>query len=408
MTKDLPEVDPSVRSATAPSATTRRRLDSVDFLRGLAMVLMGLDHVRHFFTNAPFGPTNLAETTPAYFLTKWVCQLAAPAFFFLAGTGVFLAMSRGRTKQHLSWMLLTRGLWLVLLELTFMRIAWTFSIDYHYPVGQVLWAMGWCMVLMAPLIHLPTWAVGAIGVMVIAGHNAFDGVRIADFGSMGWLWSVLHKRAWLEPFPGIKFRVMYPLIPWIGVMAAGYGFGRLLLFDRERRRRWLFGLGAAILVAFVALRATNLYGDMLKWSPQKNTLFTIFSFVNCKKYPPSLLYLMMKLGIDILILALFDRKLGPVARRIVVFGRVPLFYYLVHVYVIHGLQVVMAFLRYGSDAHGYLSAGLPKIYSLPKEYCWDLWAVYAVWVGVTVFLYYLCRWYAGVKARSRSKWLSYL
>jgi uncharacterized membrane protein len=386
----------------------RPRLDSVDFLRGLAMVLMGLDHVRHFFTNAPFGPTDLAHTTPAHFLTKWVCQLAAPAFFFLAGTGVFLSMTRGRTKRQLSWLLLTRGLWLVVLELTVMRVAWTFSLDYHTPIGQVLWAMGWCMVLMAPLVHLPAWGVGAIGIVLLAGHNAFDGVNISDFGSLGWLWSILHKRSWLEPFPGVRFRVMYPLVPWLGVMASGYGFGRLLLFERERRRRWLFGLGIGILLAFVALRATNLYGDMLKWSAEKNTLFTIFSFVNCKKYPPSLLYAMMKLGIDIIILALFDRKLGPLARRIVTFGRVPLFFYLIHVYVIHGVQVAFAFLRYGPKAHQYLSAEMPALYSLPEKYRWDLWVSYVVWIAVMVGLYFVCHWYAGVKRRSRSKWLSYL
>jgi uncharacterized membrane protein len=408
VTKNRSDAGPAPAATTGSAGPVKPRLDSVDFLRGLAMVLMGLDHVRIFFSNAPFGPTDLAQTTPAHFLTKWVSQLAAPAFFFLAGTAVFLSMTRGRTKRQLSWLLLTRGLWLVFLELTVMRVAWTLSLDYHTPIGQVLWAMGWCMVLMAPLVHLPTWAVAAVGIVVVAGHNAFDAVRPETFGAFGWLWSVLHKRAWLEPFAGVRFRIMYPLLPWLGIMASGYGFGRILLFERERRRRWLFRLGVGILLGFVALRATNLYGDMLKWSTEKNTLFTIFSFVNCKKYPPSLLYAMMKLGIDIIILALFDRKLGPLARRIVVFGRVPMFFYLIHVYVIHGLEVGLAFVRYGPKAHEYLSAGMPRLYSLPDEYRWDLWVVYAVWIAVMVGLYFVCHWYAGVKRRSRSKWLSYL
>jgi len=385
--------------------TRETRLDSVDLLRGLVMVVMALDHVRDFLHYATplFDPTDLSRTTPALFLTRWVTHFCAPVFVFLAGTGAYLSGARGKTRGELSRFLLTRGLWLVLLELTVVRFAWTFDPAYRVTPGQVIWAIGWSMVVLAALVRLPAWAAAAFGVALIALHNLLDSVTSASLGPLGWLWAILHTGEPLEPFAGRQFIPVYPLIPWVGVMAAGYGFGRVLLLEGARRRRVLLGLGAGLTLAFVALRASNLYGDPRPWAAQGGFLFTLFSFVNTQKYPPSLLFLLMTLGPAMLALRLFDRGAGWAARPLVTFGRVPLFYYVLHLFLIQLLAVVFAFVRYGPGVREAFAGG-----RLPQDYGYGLPLVYAVWLGVVALLYLPCRWFAGVKRRRREAWLSYL
>ena len=381
------------------------RLDSVDLLRGLVMVVMALDHVREFLHYAAqqFDPTDLSRTSPALFLTRWVTHFCAPVFVFLAGAGAFLSGARGKTRGELSRFLLTRGLWLVLLEVTVIRFAWTFDPAYRVTPGQVIWAIGWSMVVLAALVHLPAWAATAFGVTLIALHNLLDPVTSASLGPFGWLWAILHTGEPLEPFAGRRFIPVYPLIPWVGVMAAGYGFGRVLLLERARRRRALLWLGTGLTLAFVALRASNLYGDPRPWSAQGDTLFTVFSFVNAQKYPPSLLFLLMTLGPSMLALRLFDREARPALRPLVTFGRVPLFYYVLHLFLIQLLAVVFAVARYGPRLKEAFAGG-----QLPQDYGYGLPVVYAVWLGVAVLLYLPCRWFAGVKRRRSEAWLSYL
>lgn len=303
---------PSASSVSVVHDSTRRRLDSVDLLRGMIMVLMALDHVRDFFPVTNFDPLDLTKTTPVLFITRWITHFCAPVFTFLAGTGAFLALTRGKSKRELSWFLFSRGLWLAFLEVTWVRcLGWEFNFDFHSIGVGTLWSIGWSMMALSGLVFLPTWAVTAFGVTMIAVHNAFDWVKPESFGSLNWLWKVLHANGSFEWARGFRFGVGYALIPWIGVVAAGYGFGTLLALDAERRRKWIFGLGAALTIAFVVLRWTNSYGNSAHgnsyhWSAQKNFLFTIFSFVDLHKYPPSLLYLLMTLGPAFIVLAWLD------------------------------------------------------------------------------------------------------
>jgi uncharacterized membrane protein len=386
--------------------STTQRLDSVDRLRGLVMVLMALDHTKGYFLGIHFDPLNLTQTTPAIFFTRWISHLCAPTFMFLAGAGAYLAGRRGKTKPQLAWFLLTRGLWIVLLELTLVRLSWTFDPDFRTNNAGVLWAIGWSMVCLAGLVFLPTWVVTVFGLVMIAGHNLFDRVRAADLGPFSDVWAILHEQSGPLVFFGgqIKFYTQYPLVPWIGVMATGYGFGSLLLRDPATRRNLLIGLGTALCVAFVIVRAANVYGDPDLWSAQRDTTFTILSFLNCHKYPPSLCYLLMTLGPALLLLAFFERAPHAPGRPLLIFGRVPMFFYLIHIPLIHGLMATVAYARYGPSVLPALFQGQP----LPADWGYNLPVVYGIWLGILLVLYLPCRWFAGVKARRRDAWLSYI
>ncbi|HYY99018.1 MAG TPA: heparan-alpha-glucosaminide N-acetyltransferase domain-containing protein [Pyrinomonadaceae bacterium] len=392
----------------------RARLHSVDALRGVVMVIMALDHVRDFFHvyAKTLDPLDPSKTWTGLFFTRWITHFCAPTFVFLAGTGAFLSTRRGRTKKELSKFLLTRGLWLILLEVTAVRFGWFFNFDYHFVLIQVIWAIGWGMIALAGLVFLPVRVIAAFGLAMVFLHNLLDRFPAKDFGEWRWLWVVLHETNVTVPKPGFLFLFAYPLVPWVGVMAAGYAFGQILTLERERRRRILFRVGLAAVALFVALRALNFYGDPLPWSAQERGLwFTFLSFLNTRKYPPSLLFLLMTLGPSIIALALFDRarEPGALARPFVVFGRVPMFYYLLHVPLMHIVAIVLAYVRYGHAEWffmNWLTPGQPQLE--PQGYGYDLWVVYLVWLGVVVALYPLCRWFAGVKARRRDAWLSYL
>ncbi len=394
----------------------RLRLDSVDAVRGIVMVVMALDHVRDFFHAyaKTLDPTDPSKTWALLFFTRWVTHFCAPTFVFLAGTGAFLSTRRGKTKPELARFLFTRGLWLILLEVTLVRFGWFFNFDYRFVLLQVIWAIGWSMIVMAALVFLPTRAIGAAGLAMILLHNLLDGVRSSDFGAAGWLWILLHEPNVISPRPGYSVLAAYPLVPWVGVMAAGYAFGELLTLERERRRRILFMIGGAAVVLFVVLRAANVYGDPRPWEFQeRGGWYTFLSFLNTTKYPPSLLFLLMTLGPSVIAVALFDRGEGrepsPPLRPFVVFGRVPLFYYLLHVPLMHVAAIVFAYAKYGQAGWLFLNwppPGEPQLE--PPGYGYDLLVVYLVWLGVVLALYPLCRWFAGVKRRRRDAWLSYL
>jgi uncharacterized membrane protein len=383
----------------------RSRLDSVDLLRGLVIVIMALDHARDFFTSVPFDATDLTQTTAPLFLTRWITHFCAPVFVFLAGTSAFLYQARGKSRGQASRFLLTRGLWLVVLELTVVRWAWMFNFDYTNELlfVQVIWVIGISMIALAALIHLPLGAVAAIGAVMIAGHNLLDGVTPESLGPWGPLWILLHVQTAIPLRGDQVLFVIYPLVPWIGVMAVGYAFGRLLQRPTEERRRVLVMLGGALTLGFVALRALNFYGDPAPWSGQGSVGRTVLSFLNTTKYPPSLLFLLMTLGPAIALLPLFERLRGPVARAVTVFGRVPLFFYVLHLALIHALALLVGTLA-GFDPRSFLRVWM----FLPDEWGYGLPVVYLVWVGVVLALYPACRWFAGVKARRRDAWLSYL
>src|SRR5438046_1655313 len=394
----------------AEQSLSRPRLDSVDTLRGMVMVIMALDHTRDFFSkDLTFAPTDLAQTYPALFLTRWITHYCAPVFIVLAGTGAFLSTTRGKTMQELSRFLLTRGLWLVFLELTWVRcFGWLFNFDYHFSMGIVIWAIGWSMVALAGLVFLPLRWIATLGLVMIGSHNLFDDLQPESFGKLGWLWKILHSGGVLFPADGYSFVAGYPLIPWMGVMAVGYGFGSWLLREPSERRQRLFQLGATLTALFILLRAANVYGDPDLWSRQKNALFTFFSFLNCHKYPPSLLYLLMTLGPALLVLALLDRGTPRWLKPVLVFGRVPLFYYLLHIPLIHGLAVLIAYVRYGHAEWFFANPPAAGPPSIPAGYGYSLPIVYLIWVGVIATLYPVCQWFAEVKRRRREVWLSYL
>jgi uncharacterized membrane protein len=395
----------AARPSTAVAATgqnSRTRLDSIDLLRGLVMVVMALDHTRDFFAASGMNPRDVAD--PALFLTRWITHFCAPIFIFLAGVSAYLYGTRGRTTAEISRFLFTRGFWLIVLEFTFVRMGWFFGVGLDFFVMQVIWSIGASMVALSALVWLPRAAIGAVGLGMIAGHNLLDGIHAADFGAAGWIWNLLHESAMLTIAPSSKLRVLYPLVPWVGVMAAGFALGPIFMRAPEQRRRLLFGLGAATTAGFVALRLSNLYGDPAPWIAQETALSTVLSVLNVEKYPPSLLYLMMTLGPGLMLLAAFEHARGRLANWITTFGRVPMLYYVAHIFLIHAAAVVMAWIAYGDASwlFGSLPGHKPAGYGLP------LAGVYAVWLLVVVSLYPLCRWFAGVKRRRSDWWLSYL
>jgi uncharacterized membrane protein len=341
-------------------------------------------------------------TDPALFMTRWITHFCAPLFVLLAGTSAFLyGTQHGRAA--LSRFLVTRGLWLIVIEFTVLRVGWMFDLSFTFFVAQVIWSIGASMLVLAALVFLPRLAAVAFAAALIAGHNLFDGVKTADLGALGPLWTVLHQPGLLRPMPGTAVYVFYPLIPWIGVMAAGYALGPLFRAERTTRLSWLLGLGASLIVGFVLLRASNLYGDPVAWQAQPTLSATLLTFIDCEKYPPSLLYLMMTIGPGLLLLAAFESARGRPADFFAVFGRVPFFFYVVHIYLIHALAVGFALATMGHAAWLVGAGG-----RTPVGYGLSLPAVYAVTVLVVALLYPVCRWFAALKGRRRDWWLSYL
>ena len=401
---------------------SRGRVDSIDLLRGIVMVVMMLDHTRDFVHNAAlqFDATDLSRTNIALFFTRWVTHFCAPVFVFLAGTGAYLQFARGKSKAELSRFLVTRGLWLIVLEVTVVKFGVSFNPDIHF-LGflQVIWVIGVSMIVLAGLIHLPKSVIAAFGLLMIALHNLFDGFRLEGWNGPGSpvpglgtkLWILLH-----QPFSGFPVLgssspavfVIYPLIPWIGVMAVGYAFGALYQWDAQRRRRLLLLIGGIAILLFIVVRALNSYGDPSEWSQQKNMVFTALSFINTSKYPPSLLFLLMTLGPAILSLALFESSSsgGRIRKFFVTFGRVPLFFYLLQWYTAHIISLLLH-LAFGKPVSWLFQS--PLSFGPPQQGIgFNLGVVYLSWIVGVLLLYPLCRWFAGVKQRRRDWWLSYL
>jgi uncharacterized membrane protein len=416
---------PVIADASLPASLKSNRVLSVDILRGIVLVIMALDHTRDYFTNLPFVPEDMAHSWGALFFTRWITHFCAPLFFFLAGTGAYLSMSGGKTKSQISRFLFTRGLWLVFLEYSVVGFGWSFVFPFGF--AQTIWALGWSMVVLSLLVWLPVRAIAVFGVAMIALHNLTDRLAPAQFGGLGWLWKILHYPdfVWVIPqkFPIV---VAYPLIPWMGVMAAGYAFGAIVKMPPERRQRVMFIVGACATLLFVVLRGGNLYGNapilqhpppiqMLRsngpWNVQPSAVMTVASFLNVQKYPPALDYLLMTLGPGLMMLGALDRRavaktLGPVTRFFLVFGRVPMFYYVTHIYAVHLLAALVAWLCH--QPVSWLMHGAMFLNNTPPGYGHALPFVYLMWFIVIAVLYFPCRWFAGVKARRKDWWLSYL
>jgi len=361
------------------------------------MIVMALDHARMFVGT----PVDLRTAPPALYFTRWVTHFCAPVFVLLAGTAAYLHGRRLGSTRDLASYLLRRGVWLVLLELTVVHAAWLADIRLDIVVLQVIWAIGASMVVLAGVVWLPRTALLAFALLLVGGHNLFDAVHADQLGRLRWLWLLLHEDGRLEPFAGARWLVVYPLVPWVAVMALGYALGPWALLPRAARRARFLRAGLVTTLGFVVLRATNLYGDPQPWSAQAASLRTTLSFLDCEKYPPSLLFLAMTLGPALCGLGVMDRPLGPWASRVAIYGRVPLFYYVLHLVVIHVAAIALAWPALGAGA-------LLHRFVMTDGLAYPLPAVYALWLAVVLALYPACRWFADVKRRSRAAWVSYL
>ena len=394
--------------AAAPAGVTRSgapRLDAIDMLRGLVIVIMILDHVRDYFhASGQFDPMNLSVTNPILFATRFVTHFCAPTFVFLAGVSIWLQVARGKTAWSLSRFLLTRGLWLILLELTVIGFAWQFW-GYSMVFLQVIWAIGASMIVMAALVWLPVNVLLALGVIILFGHNLLDPVTPTSLGAFGPEWMALHVQG-VQPIAGMPVLFAYPVLPWLGIMLFGYGFGRVFQMPEARRRRTLTTVGLAMIAGFVILRALQIYGDPGPWQVQDAVWKTVGDFVDVRKYPPSLLYVLMTLGPVLVLLPWLERVRGPVAAFLLPFGRAPLFAYVLHIYLAHGLLMLI-----GTALNWPLSAFINPFFDpQPEMKGWglSLLATYGVWALVVAILYLPTRWFAGLKARRRDWWLGYL
>ena len=403
------------------SETLKRRIHSIDLLRGVVMMIMLIDHVREFVHAGALqsDPTNPDTTTAAVFFTRWITHFCAPTFVFLSGVSIYLQKEGGKTKSELSWFLVTRGLWLIFLEFTIIRFSLVFNLDYtFFGIAQVIWVIGASMIAMATFLYLPVKLVGAIGVLMIVLHNLFDGLQVPIATAFGgtpppdlsqMLWMIIHQPGIVPLFGGMSAFFAYPLLPWVGVMMAGYALGQVYSIDGERRRKMLFALGSAAILLFVILRAVNVYGEPVAWSSKASGFQTFLSFLNTTKYPPSLLFLLMTLGPSIVLLALTDRIDGKALwQRIpIVFGRVPMFYYIPHLFLAHGTGVLLSWLA-GKDS-SYLFLNLLEMgQAAPPGHGFPLWVVYAVCVAILVILYPFCKWYGDLKQRNKHWLFSYI
>jgi uncharacterized membrane protein len=383
------------------------RLRGIDVVRGLVMVLMAVDHVRVFAGVPAGGPT------PGVFFTRWITHVCAPGFLFLAGTSAYLRAARRGDPAAESWHLVTRGLFLIVLELTVLRFAWTFNGDlWNYNLAGVIWLIGWCLVALAALIRLPLGVVATIGAAIVAGHNAWGPVVFGDGGVVGgWVAQGLYTAGSFRlGGTGPRLVILYSLLPWIGVMALGYAFGHVAVRERAERDRWCLGLGAAAIATFLLLRTFNVYGDPRPWNAAPpgaaSAWAPLLSFLNTAKYPASLQYLLMTLGPLLVAVPWLDRARGRLAEALALFGRVPLFYYVLHIPLIHVAAIGVSVLRTGAVspwlfANHPMEPGPP-----PSEAVWSLPLLYAVTAAVVVVLYVPCRWYAGVKRRQTHPVLS--
>jgi uncharacterized membrane protein len=381
------------------SVTASKRIASVDILRGIVMIIMALDHTRDFFSGSHGDPLDIGHASTALFFTRWITHFCAPIFVFLSGTSAFLSMSSGKPKKETSLLLLKRGIWLIILELTLVRVGWTFNFEYHHLFVQVIWAIGWSMICLSALVYLPLPAIATIALIIIFGHNLLDGIPAAHFGPEAWLWDVLHIQTDIPYGNKNDFNVFYPIIPWPGVMAIGYCFGSFLKKPEHLRNKYLYSTGIAAIVLFIVLRFINVYGDPHPWQVYSTTTNTVLSFIKCEKYPPSLLYLLMTIGPAITLMPLLEHMNNSAGKFFTVYGRVPMFYYILHLYVLHGMAILAGFIvqsYFPATSLALKNTGLPLQY------------VYLFWAIAIALLYYPCRWFMHIKATHKKWWLSYL
>jgi uncharacterized membrane protein len=408
----LKEINFGAQLYMKPSA----RIESIDLLRGIVMVIMALDHVRDYFhiTANTDDPLNLATTTPLLFFTRWITHFCAPAFVFLSGISVYLQSLR-KTKKELGIFLVKRGLWLIVVEWVIVAFAWTFNPAYQFIPFQVIWAIGISMFVLGLfiLLRLPYTAIFIIGLILVFAHNLLDIPESAPGFTANFWWDIFHHGTFVR-YPiadGHNAILVYPFPPWLGLMMLGYCTGILYTseFPFRQRKKILAATGIGLIVFFIALRFTNAYGDSQHWTEQKNSFYTFLSFINVDKYPPSLLYLCITIGPSLMALSWIEKIRNRFTDAMVVFGRTAFFYYVLHIYLIHLLAAICFFARGHSFADAaHVGAKFPFLFVTPGE-GYGLSIVYLVWAAVVIALYPLCRWYNNYKSNHREKWwLSYL
>ncbi len=387
----------------------QKRIESIDLLRGLIMIIMALDHTRDFFhigglTGDPLDP---ATTTPVLYFTRWITHFCAPGFVFLSGLSAWL-QSRRKTKTSLGKFLISRGAWLIFIDLTVMSLGLTGDIHYGIFVLETLWSIGASMIVLGLLIRLPFNVILAIGLLILFGHNLMDYYERS--GPVPVWWSILHRPTITPLSENHSLFIFYPFLPWTGLMLLGYCCGRLFTdIEPESRKKLLLKTGIAALLFFVALRGTNIYGNPFPWTIQKNVWATFFSFMNVQKYPPSLLFMCATIGPLLIFLALIKNSGSRLVNIVSVYGRVPFFYFIVHFYILHAAAII----AYLSRGHS-LEEGMKGVQGLPFKFAqpgegYSLGIVYLIWITVVLIMYPLCKWYDGYKTRHREKWwLSYL
>lgn len=385
-------------------AGKKYRIQSIDILRGLVMIIMALDHTRDFFhINA--DPNNLQTTTPVLFFTRWITDFCAPVFVFLSGTSAFLS-GRRKTKNELASFLFTRGLWLVFVEVAIFNLFLTFDPTYSFIAVQVLWVIGFSMIILAGMIYLPVSVIFITGLIIVCGHNFLDVFDVARPASPPVWWGFLHQQSFYPYGHNRIFAFLYPLIPWPGVMMLGFCAGTLYdkNFDAAKRRKTLLVAGIIITLLFIGLRFTNIYGDSSKWTVQKNGVYTVLSFLNLTKYPPSLLYLLMTLGPALIVLSITENVWGKWAKIVSVYGRVPFFYFLLHFFLLHFTCMIIFFI----NGHTMAQANTGLLRFRPDDFGYSLGIVYLIWIAVVVVLYPVCKKYDKLKSSHKYWWLSYL
>jgi uncharacterized membrane protein len=395
----------------SPAVAIKKRIDSIDLLRGIIMVVMAIDHVRDFFhiTASTDSPTNLATTTPQLFFTRWITHFCAPVFILLAGTSAYLYGLK-KTKNQLRSFLIKRGLWLVLIEVFIMSFLFTFNPLYNVIVFQVIWATAISMILLGLCVTLPVNFILVIGLIIIFGHNLLDRPEAAMNGKVGFFWDLAHhaRFAIYKIFPNHFLAILYPFFPWVGVMFCGYALGKLFepQFDAAKRKRILIRIGFSLTLLFVVLRVINKYGDPVLWSEQRNEVYTFLSFLNVTKYPPSLMYLGMTLGPALILLAFFENIKNKITDFFIVFGRVPFFYYIIHFFLIHLLCLITFFIE-GYGTKDIIPKSTPFLFR-PDNFGFNLPGMYLIWAFIIMVLYPLCKKYGEYKKTHRQWWLSYL
>jgi uncharacterized membrane protein len=396
--------------ATTAAPITKQRIESIDILRGLVMLIMAIDHVRDFFHYGHPEPNDLAITTPILFFTRWITHFCAPTFVFLSGISAYLAGTR-RTKSQLSAFLIKRGLWLIIIELVLITFAIRLDPGFHILILQVIWAIGGSMILLGILVWLPLPLIGIIGAIIFFGHNLFDLEKVSAVNDTlpGKLMLSGRRGDYWPLGPNHSLAIAYSLLPWTGVMLIGYVFGSLYQKSvvAVKRRKILLYSGLSLFALFLVFRYFNIYGDPSPWSVQKSTTLSVISFFNVTKYPCSLLYLCMTLGVAMVILSVTEKVSNKFTEILIIYGNVPFFFYICHWYLIKLINITIFFISGYTSNQIANSHHTGKLFQ-PDDFGFNLWGVYIVWLCVITALYLPCRWYFNYKRTHHQWWLSYL